>query len=513
MLVDDDDDEMVIGDDEDDNPFGLEQTKSNDDEISTRIISFPAFFNPQVLVCNQLAPFFEASSRENTLSFKIPTHFLPSSLQMVCGFYLSPILIEVMLSFKEDNWNSPLSQISASHPIFNQNYVGRPLALDTIRRFFTNSYMPKRKYICADFILNKSQIKSLKYENHQLLFLIFELIDVFIDIKDHCCICHEPLPFSVIKPSICHKKLCEVGFNEIGVGSSVAQEIRRDVYAADLLFSIFACSFHNQKYMNPAPPPEILRNAERIFRSLPPMSTIAQNCTNDNEIIKKYGNDTLDLLRWVILSNKSQLIHLPEDLQLNSIGFSTQFMTLIASPQAEEAFQKKKKNNSNKSIYMWHGSGGDRWHSIIRNGLMNMSNKDCIHGASYGPGIYLAADASTSLGYSQPVQNLYSNSIFSSSLSLIALCEVVPVSQLKDFGGIATLQDEEAIIVRFIFPTTTQNGNIGYPQHNFGINRRSGHFRNKGFVSQNINEDQIPKLQDVLKYLERESMKNNRKLH
>lgn len=482
IMIDDEEDEMIIGDDgEDNNIFYLEAAN---DEDSPKQINFRSFLQPQIDQCNTLSPHFEAEAHGSELKFHIPSEFLPTSLQMVCGFYLSPILIDVTLTFKEDSWRLPLIQFSATHPIFNQNYVGRPLVLDTIRKFFTNSFIAKPQYKSMNLLLPNS--KNLEYDSHQLLFLIMEITDSFLDLQDHCCICHCPLQFSVIKPTICNKALCEVAFNEVGAGSSVAQEIRRDPFSADLLMSLFACSFHNGRYTNPAPPQEVMQTASRLFNTLPKMVTISERCQNDTDIIKLYGNDTLELLRWVILSNKSQLIHLPDELKLKSIGFQTHFMTLLAAQEQEEAFQKKKKKNGNRSLFMWHGSGGDRWHSIIRNGLMNMSNKDCIHGASYGPGIYLASDYSTSLGYAQPVSNLYKNSMFGNSLTCLALCEVVPVSQYKDFGGVATLQDEEALIVRFIFPIC----NISYSNMYNGTS---------GCMKINVNE--IPKLSDVLSYL------------
>lgn len=158
-------------------------------------------------------------------------------------------------------------------------------------------------------------------------------------------------------------------------------------------------------------------------------------------------------------------------------------MTLIASPQEEKEFlfRKRVKNSNNekrkkrflkhlreyykvdeekvekmftgrKSQFLWHGSSGQRWHSIFRNGLKNMSNVDCVNGASYGPGIYLAKDPNISLGYVDPVKNLYRNSELGDNFALIALCEVAQTDYLNDFGSIATLQDESAIIVRFVFP-------------------------------------------------------------
>lgn len=513
------DDELIIGDDGDDSPnFITSPTNSEEIPKSTLLVPISSFLQPQIELAAKLLPNFKVCNNFNSeLTFQIPTNIIPSSLQMVCGYYLSPILIEVKLTFNQASWKEPLSQFSATHPLFNQNYVGRPLIYDSIRHFFKASYIRKEEYRSSFVLFGKTSIDD--FEKCPLLYLIMEIVDSFIDLQDHCCICHESLPFSVIKPSICSKKLCEVGFNEIGVGTSVVQEIRRDVSSADLLLSMFACSLNNTKYLLPKPPDELMRSADRILNTLPPMKTIAKTCRNDSDIIKNYGNESLDLLRWVLLSNRSQLIHLPEELKLKNISFPIQFMTLIASPQQEAAFQKKKKvekhyKKSKKiserpTLFLWHGSAGDRWHSIVRNGLMNMSHKDCVNGAAYGPGIYLAKDVHTSLSYIRLVKNLYKNSELGPYFSLIALCEVIPNEKYKDFSSIATLQDEEAIIVRFVFPIISKRsyfndydddygddyGNNNYSDDDNYYNVRAG----------TITSNDIPKINDVLRYLE---MKN-----
>ena len=109
-------------------------------------------------------------------------------------------------------------------------------------------------------------------------------------------------------------------------------------------------------------------------------------------------------------------------------------------------------DNEEKSVFLWHGSNGSRWHSIIRNGLKNMTYDDCVHGAASGPGIYLASDEYVSTSYSQFVDNLNKNSKFGPKLSLIAPYEVIPNEKYKDFQIESTLQDDDAIIVRFVFP-------------------------------------------------------------
>lgn len=76
-----------------------------------------------------------------------------------------------------------------------------------------------------------------------------------------------------------------------------------------------------------------------------------------------------------------------------------------------------------RTFFAYHGSRLNNWHSIIRNGLKNMSTYiisfrintcvfsadlisffigytfNAVNGASYGPGIYLAGEPQTSLGY------------------------------------------------------------------------------------------------------------------
>lgn len=104
-----------------------------------------------------------------------------------------------------------------------------------------------------------------------------------------------------------------------------------------------------------------------------------------------------------------------------------------------------------------------------------------IHGAAHGEGIYLATNSGTSMGYSQAGSNLYKNSTIGQRLQCIALCEVakMPNNILRDFGGVKTLIDENACVVRFIFT--------------FSRNFQVDTFRNP------LNK--IPSLEEVVEYL------------
>lgn len=499
---DDDFDEMVIGGDEDEEKF-----QPDEDDMNIN----PEVLGPVVGLCEAFLPDFEPFSQDSTIYFCIPKKYLPLSLQVACGFYYHPIIINVSVQLSFNKWNMPPASFNVQSPIYKSNFVGFPLIKNVITNFFSSSYKPRNIYKSELYIfkhsgiVDKNQLKILvdqnfdpqqasealslcnnnlqearqflltgkvpnsnsnefdinyrddsfyipSYDECPFIYLILEIVEAFLDLNDHCCICREKLPFAGIRPQHCDNQLCVFGYNEIGLCSSVAMEIKRDPLAADLVFSFFSGSFANTEFMDPKPSPEILSIAPTVFNNLPSMDTIAQQCQRDIDISQRYGSDALSLLRWVLMTNKSQLISLPNSLKIPNIPTDHQFMTLISTPQNELEFQSKKKSYG--SCFLWHGSGGDRWHSIFHNGLKNMSRIGKVaHGAAHGEGIYLAHNSSTSIGYSQPTQNLYRNSKIGNKIQCIALCEIanMPSNILRNHGGIKTLIDEKACIVRFIF--------------------------------------------------------------
>jgi hypothetical protein len=170
-----------------------------------------------------------------------------------------------------------------------------------------------------------------------------------------------------------------------------------------------------------------------------------------------------------LLSNRSHLIYLPSHLTFPEFKGSHQFMAMLSSPEAEDIFCELKARFG--SLHLWHGSHGQRWHSIFRTGLKNATGtKLQVNGAAHGEGIYLAAEAGTSWGYSHPAPNKYRNSALGGSLHIISLCEVAKVPDkgvkidiqpagkpkmtcagfLKEHGWCHTLTMEQACVVRFL---------------------------------------------------------------
>jgi poly [ADP-ribose] polymerase 6/8 len=119
--------------------------------------------------------------------------------------------------------------------------------------------------------------------------------------------------------------------------------------------------------------------------------------------------------------------------QISEMGTPYQYVLVSDNPQREARFRKKRAENAKVkgnrgSFYAFHGSAIGNWHSIFRGGLRNYSNTDKMScGAAYGPGIYMASNASTSFGYMAAGagwdKSMMIKSGTASTIACIALCE------------------------------------------------------------------------------------------
>jgi poly [ADP-ribose] polymerase 6/8 len=312
----------------------------------------------------------------------------------------------------------------------------------------------------------------VSYEECPLLYLLLEVGDAFLGLSDHCCCCGKTMPLG-LKPSVCSDEICNFQLSRMGIGQSLHQEIQRDPLVADLLVSVFASAL-GTRFLRPAPPP--LMNDEAmaaLFERLPAINELVRSARNDQELKARLGDAPFELLRWIILSNRSHLMALPRELALD-FPDCHQFMSLLTAPEAEDVFQQLKKRFG--SSFFWHGSAVERWHSIIRNGLKNATGTELqANGAVRGAGIYLASNSRTSLPYARMARNRYGKSVLKDPLVVLALLEIATVPSqevavtvvrrdgvsvdcvgfLRNHGDVYghevwTCSMEEAVVVRFL---------------------------------------------------------------
>ena len=91
-------------------------------------------------------------------------------------------------------------------------------------------------------------------------------------------------------------------------------------------------------------------------------------------------------------------------LQQNVNEHYVQFRFAQGAPDKEQRFLNALKAQQHNldpkypTMFAWHGSPLQNWHSIIRHGL---DFKETLHGRAFGHGVYHAQDQNTSVGYAQ----------------------------------------------------------------------------------------------------------------
>ncbi|KAJ6178430.1 hypothetical protein N7519_008891 [Penicillium mononematosum] len=111
----------------------------------------------------------------------------------------------------------------------------------------------------------------------------------------------------------------------------------------------------------------------------------------------------LDLLRWIVSSNRS-FIKQDDDKQHKVAGMSdyVQFRLVQGAADKEQRFINAVNSNSlaqnpnHPTIFAWHGSSVNNWHSILREGF---HFKQIVHGRACGHGVYMSNRFYTSMAY------------------------------------------------------------------------------------------------------------------
>ncbi|TVY21133.1 Ubiquitin-conjugating enzyme E2 Q2 [Lachnellula arida] len=152
----------------------------------------------------------------------------------------------------------------------------------------------------------------------------------------------------------------------------------------------------------------------------------------------------LGLLRWIIASNRSCIVQVDRcpgqddqdvakakvklDQRISGISEHwVQFRLAQGAPDKEQKFlnalkaQQANLDPKHPTLFAWHGSPLQNWHSIIRNGL---DFKETIHGRAFGHGVYHAIDQNTSVGYAQLSTTTWQGSVLNIN-SAMSLNEIV----------------------------------------------------------------------------------------
>ncbi|XP_015175960.1 PREDICTED: mono [ADP-ribose] polymerase PARP16 [Polistes dominula] len=252
--------------------------------------------------------------------------------------------------------------------------------------------------------------------------------------------------------------------------------LEKDPKAADLKWSLFvaACNTYRcDTCLRPFPPMYVKNECKDIealrktVELIPPLAVILRELHEPN-VYANYG-PAIDLLHWVLIRLRdpyiksiskdnydSVLKKIPSEMQVAPPNLIFQ----VASAKQSTAEEKWKSNGQGYStLYAYHGSRLENFHSILHYGLQqNMCKKSL-----YGKGIYLSSELGVSLPYS-PVGYGWGGSVLGSELSCVALCELINHPAIKKHNPKARIQNtsSESVPNKYYLVTNSDLVRIRY---------------------------------------------------
>uniref|UniRef100_A0A8C6UJ91 Poly [ADP-ribose] polymerase n=1 Tax=Neogobius melanostomus TaxID=47308 RepID=A0A8C6UJ91_9GOBI len=281
-----------------------------------------------------------------------------------------------------------------------------------------------------------------------------------------------------IPPAVCTRELCVFSFYTLGVMSEATDEVATGAEVIDLLVAMCRAALESKRksiifdpypsIVDPCNPKTLAftpkrKSYDRLQAALDSVLLVRQLSQGPYCDIKKQL-DEVDhlahpLLQWILASNRSHIVKLPQNRHLRFMHTPHQFLLISSPPYKEVRFQMARKLYG--STFAFHGSHIENWHSILRNGLVNASyTKLQLHGAAYGKGIYLSPNSGISFGYSgKNEEPAHGRFLKSKNINCVALCEVVLSKELQQHGNIWVCPVPDHVCTRFLF--VYENGQIG----------------------------------------------------
>eukprot|EP01087_Luapelamoeba_hula_P022335 TRINITY_DN7973_c0_g1_i1.p1 TRINITY_DN7973_c0_g1~~TRINITY_DN7973_c0_g1_i1.p1 ORF type:complete len:784 (+),score=143.95 TRINITY_DN7973_c0_g1_i1:56-2407(+) len=265
----------------------------------------------------------------------------------------------------------------------------------------------------------------------------------------YCLICDKPIiNKSQVSPTICTVGTCQFNYIELGVCSSIpvsfcptsiADDIMNNPDIVDLYISMAVASGTSARkndIFNPFPPmfessgTKDFTGVVSVLMKIPSVDDMRKHCTSERQLVRFLNShdstgSVYELLTWLLSINRAALLKMPPTLHIEQMKTKHQYM-MTAGTDPDKAAKFKAWRKEYGSYFAFHGSSIENWHSILRVGLLNLSGtKLMTTGQAYGPGVYLAPDSGTSMGYARTGAAWSKSKFGDSSLVCLAIAEVV----------------------------------------------------------------------------------------
>lgn len=221
----------------------------------------------------------------------------------------------------------------------------------------------------------------------------------------------------------------------------VPASISSDIINNEDLVDLFICLAYSassshvnnrEKIFDPSPP--FIAGGNRfdkihsLIGNIPKVSSMRQHAEDGEAQLRRFlngiDNEIYPFLHWLLHVKRGVMVKIPPKRRIPEFKTDHQFVSL-AGTDPERRVQFNKWRAEFGTYFAFHGSAAENWHSILRNGLRNLSGTDLQrNGAAYGSGVYMAKDSSTSFSYSRVGSNWPHSKFGTSSLLCLAIAEV-----------------------------------------------------------------------------------------
>ncbi|OWF54131.1 mono [ADP-ribose] polymerase PARP16-like [Mizuhopecten yessoensis] len=218
--------------------------------------------------------------------------------------------------------------------------------------------------------------------------------------------------------------------------TSLRQQITEDQFATDIVLSFFVAALKSYKFdslLKPFPPlfskedgEKDMKSLEKTVEEIPALRHLAANGIHTGEC-------ALGLLQWVLdrgsfsikTVKSSQFEEIKKQTGDTSPATNPDFVFEVIRSEADDAkFEETRRQR--KTMFAYHGSRLENFHSILHNGLASHMNKISV----FGEGTYLSSELSVCLLYS-PMGLGWEKSCIGHKLSCVAVCEIIDDASVK----------------------------------------------------------------------------------
>ena len=327
--------------------------------------------------------------------------------------------------------------------------TGSNILYKTIQRFTTDK---KSQNLLIDKLNKTDKIIIKKTEiNTFIECMIMDVNEFYALYYKICPICFVIKDIDTMIISPC-KKCIPLSFNKIYTN------IITDLYSQDinqfklLLFTSLKAIDNKQRFMplpkycltNEYEDPQI--SPDNVNRNMSYYITHIEASLNDTILFNRIKETEYMFLKHIILSNNIRINYFDN----SSKGFIDKSFDLWSGNLIQSVIftvdhpleKQLRFDSATDVVHAFHGSSIFNWYSIMRNGLKNYSGTALMSaGQAYGPGIYLARNIQTSLGYCG----------VSSDFNIMGCVQVLNSEKyIKHGGTILVVPDESDVLLKYL---------------------------------------------------------------